>query len=63
VIHEGAAPTGWRGLMENEQRPRRLSDEVLAEEIEMYTDLVLAASDAEQEMTLTEIDAALGVER
>lgn len=47
----------------DERRPPRLADEALAEEIEMYTDLVVAASEADDDLTWHEIDAALGVEK
>ncbi|MFZ5872058.1 MAG: hypothetical protein ACOYXW_16220 [Actinomycetota bacterium] len=47
----------------DERRPGRLDDEALAEEIEMYTDLVVAASERDGELSLPEIDAALGVKR
>ena len=41
---------------------RRLGDDVLAEEIELYGDLVVAASEDEGELTQERIDRALGVE-
>ena len=42
---------------------RRLGDDVLAEEIELYGDLVVAASEDEGDLTQERIDRALGVER
>ena len=44
-------------------RPRRLADNELADEIEMYGELVVAASESDRELSLHEIDQALGVER
>lgn len=46
-----------------EERPRRLADNELADEIEMYGELVVAASESDGELSLPEIDAALGLER
>jgi hypothetical protein len=43
-------------------RTRRLDDDELAAEIEMYGDLVVAASESEGELSLTEIDQLLGVD-
>lgn len=40
----------------------RLGDDVLAEEIELYGDLVVAASEDEGDLTQERIDRALGVE-
>ena len=45
-----------------EKRPRRLADNELADEIEMYGELVVAASESDRELSLREIDQALGVE-
>lgn len=45
----------------DEQRSRRLADDELADEIELYGDLVVAASEADRELSLTEIDKLLGV--
>jgi hypothetical protein len=39
----------------------RLADEALAEEIEIYSDLVLAATESPCRLTLQQIDAALGL--
>lgn len=44
------------------ERPRRLADNELADEIEMYGELVVAASESDRELSLFEIDRALGVE-
>lgn len=41
---------------------RRLGDDVLAEEIELYGDLVVAASEDDGALTQERIDRALGVE-
>ena len=45
------------------ERPRRLADNELADEIEMYGELVVAASESDRELSPHEIDQALGVER
>jgi len=50
----------YRGGMEP---PRRLDDDVLAEEIELYGDLVVAASEAEDVLPQEEVDRLLGVRR
>lgn len=39
----------------------RLADEALAEEIEIYSDLVLAATESPCRLTVQQIDAALGL--
>lgn len=45
-----------------DERPtRRLADDDLAAEIEMYGELVVAASEAEGELTQPQIDRLLGV--
>jgi hypothetical protein len=46
-----------------EERTRRLADDELADEIEMYGELVVVASEADHELSLPEIDAALGLEQ
>lgn len=46
-----------------EKRPRRLADNELADEIELYGELVVAASESDRELSLREIDQALGLER
>jgi hypothetical protein len=43
-------------------RSRRLDDDELAAEIEMYGDLVVAASEAEGELSQSQIDRLLGVD-
>ena len=50
----------YRGGMESR---RRLDDDELAEEIELYGDLVVAASEAEDALPQEEIDRLLGVRR
>ena len=50
----------YRGGMEPR---RRLDDDELAEEIELYGDLVVAASEAEGALSQEEIDRLLGVRR
>jgi hypothetical protein len=42
---------------------RRLDDDELAEEIELYGDLVVAASEADDALPQEEIDRLLGVRR
>lgn len=42
---------------------RRLDDDALAEEIEMYGDLVVAASESDETLPQEEIDRLLGVRR
>ncbi|MEH3077488.1 hypothetical protein [Quadrisphaera setariae] len=44
------------------ERSRRLDDDALAEEIELYGDLVVAASEAGDVLPQAEIDRLLGVE-
>ena len=44
------------------QPRRRLDDDELAAEIELYGDLVVAASEADGELPQGEIDRLLGVE-
>lgn len=44
------------------ERPRRLADNELADEIELYGELVVAASESDRELSPHEIDQALGVE-
>ncbi|TNM59785.1 hypothetical protein FHN55_19985 [Streptomyces sp. NP160] len=43
------------------ERSRRLDDDALAEEIELYGDLVVAASEAGDVLPQAEIDRLLGV--
>ncbi|WP_176819118.1 hypothetical protein [Quadrisphaera sp. DSM 44207] len=42
---------------------RRLDDDELAEEIELYGDLVVAASEADEALPQEEIDRLLGIRR
>ncbi len=44
-----------------EAPPRRLADDELADEIELYGELVVVASESDRDLSLPEIDAALGV--
>ena len=50
----------YRGGMEP---TRRLDDDVLAEEIELYGELVVAASEADGVLPQEEIDRLLGLDR
>lgn len=43
------------------ERSRRLDDDALAEEIELYGDLVVAASEADGALPQAEIDRLLGL--
>ncbi|WP_109775389.1 hypothetical protein [Quadrisphaera granulorum] len=43
------------------ERSRRLDDDALAEEIELYGDLVVAASEAGDVLPQAEIDRLLGI--
>lgn len=43
------------------ERSRRLDDDALAEEIELYGDLVVAASESDEALPWAEIDRLLGV--
>ncbi len=43
------------------ERSRRLDDDALAEEIELYGDLVVAASEADGALATVEIDRLLGL--
>ncbi len=43
-------------------RRERLGDEALAAEIELYGELVVAASESQRELSQTEIDRLLGVD-
>ncbi len=43
------------------ERSRRLDDDALAEEIELYGDLVVAASESDEVLPWAEIDRLLGV--
>jgi hypothetical protein len=43
------------------QSSRRLDDDALAEEIELYGDLVVAASESDVALSTAEIDRLLGV--
>jgi hypothetical protein len=54
------APCRYRGGM---QSSRRLDDDDLAEEIELYGDLVVAASESDTALSTAEIDRLLGVTR
>jgi hypothetical protein len=45
----------------DEARTRRLADDELAAEIELYGDLVVAASEADGALTQSQIDRLLGV--
>lgn len=54
----GGASARYRAGME---RSRRLDDDALAEEIELYGDLVVAASEAGDVLPQAEIDRLLGV--
>jgi hypothetical protein len=60
------ATSGWlvRGTVEERvmERPVSWSDDDLADEIELYGDLVVAATAQETPMTPHEIDSALGVD-
>ena len=59
LVLSGAAAR-YRGGMEP---PRRLDDDVLAEEIELYGDLVVAASESDDVLPQEEIDRLLGLRR
>lgn len=48
--------------MEDDGRSPRLDDAELAEEIVLYGDLVVAASEAAGDLTLREIDELLGLD-
>jgi hypothetical protein len=48
--------------VEDDGRSPRLDDDELAEEIVLYGDLVVAASEAPGDLTLREIDELLGLE-
>jgi hypothetical protein len=43
------------------ERDRRLLDATLLEEIEMTTDLIIAASDSDYALSQAQVDAALGL--
>jgi hypothetical protein len=47
--------------VEDDGRSLRLDDDELAEEIVLYGDLVVAASESEGDLTLREIDELLGL--
>jgi hypothetical protein len=55
----GSGAARYRAGME---RSRRLDDDALAEEIELYGDLVVAASEAGDVLPQAEIDRLLGVD-
>ena len=46
---------------ESERSARHLADDDLADEIVLYGDLVVAASESERNLTLPEIDKVLGL--
>lgn len=46
-----------------QQRRERLGDEELAAEIELYGELVVAASESQRELSQPEIDRLLGVDK
>lgn len=46
----------------DDRQAYRLADDELADEIELYGDLVVAASEAEGDLTQPQIDRLLGVE-
>lgn len=46
---------------ESERGGRRLADHELADEIVLYGDLMVAASESERHLSLPEIDEVLGV--
>jgi hypothetical protein len=46
---------------ESERSARHLADDDLADEIVLYGDLVVAASESEERLTLPEIDKVLGL--
>jgi hypothetical protein len=43
------------------ERDRRLLDDTLLEEIEMTTNLIIAASDSNHALSRAQVDAALGL--
>jgi hypothetical protein len=49
--------------VEDDGRSLRLDDDELAEEIVLYGDLMVAASESEGDLTLREIDELLGLRR
>ena len=49
--------------MEAGARRHWTDDTVLADEIELYGELVVAASESERELTLVQIDRVLGVDQ
>jgi hypothetical protein len=54
-------PLDGKGLLVDEARARRLADDELAAEIELYGDLVVAASESDGALTQSQIDDLLGV--
>ncbi|SDQ84475.1 hypothetical protein SAMN05428996_2865 [Quadrisphaera sp. DSM 44207] len=63
----GAVKLAWRpgaDRYRGDMEPRRrLDDDELAEEIELYGDLVVAASEADEALPQEEIDRLLGIRR
>ena len=56
---QAAPPVGRAAL--HPERDRRLLDATLLEEIEMTTDLIIAASDSDHALSQAQVDAALGL--
>ncbi|MEZ0491386.1 hypothetical protein AB2L28_03965 [Kineococcus sp. TBRC 1896] len=60
--HPVPAPQDDRDVLRGARVAAPLADTVLAEEIELYTDVVVAASESEGPLPEGELDRVLGVE-
>ncbi|MEW9266975.1 hypothetical protein AB1207_19670 [Kineococcus endophyticus] len=56
------APAAGRGVLPAARSAAALTDTVMAEEIELYTDVVVAASESDGPLPEGELDRVLGVE-